>query len=203
MLLCRCFCLAIVASLLSAGLNSASAQTRRWVAPQGVVSVLKNGGNYTTYLGQSFFDYAKGGKGLGSALAPLYAKAVPDYRYRAVTRTNVPDGVYNECVAFGRGCTGAPPTRDWRRGQQVLFCAASGGITPGTMIATFTANRAAPGGYSYSGHTALFAGYTSGGVAVWDQNWLEDRTILSHSLSASYRGGVSDAAAYYVVETGN
>lgn len=177
--------------------------TRRWVAPQGVVDVLRNGNNYTSRLGHSFFDFNKGGAKLDAALDSRRASAVAVYGYRAVTRTNVPDGENNECPAFSRGCTGAPGTWSWRRGRPVIYSTGViGGVTPGTLIATFMADASAPGGYRYSGHTGLFAGYTSErGISLWDQNWLKDRTILWHHLSPTDRGGLSDAKAYYVVET--
>lgn len=39
-----------------------------------------------------------------------------------------------ECVALGRRATGAPPTREWRQGDQVEQ---SSGLSPGTLVATF------------------------------------------------------------------
>lgn len=196
--------LAVVLLALVVGSVDAQTTTRRWVAPWSVVDVLLRDAHYTSHLNNQFFDWNKGGDKLKAALKPLGATAVPDYGYKAVTRTNVPDGGNNECVAFSRGCTGAPGSSTWRRGRPVIFdSGVTGGVTQGTLIATFIADSSAPGGFRYSGHTGLFAGYTTDrpGISIWDQNWNLDRTMIWHRFDVTNTGRLSDAKAYFVVET--
>jgi len=104
---------------------------------------------------------------------------------------------WGECVSAVKALSGSTVgTASWIQGSQVT----SGGVSQGTAIATF------PGG-SYSGHAAIFKGYTySGstitGVQVWDQNWTLDGSTLhlfgTHTLYRS-GSGVNNADNYYVV----
>jgi len=101
---------------------------------------------------------------------------------------------WGECVSAVKALSGSNVvTANWIKGSQVT----SGGVAPGTAIATFS-------GESYYGHTAIFkgyiySGYTIIGIEVWDQNWRYDGLFMKHIINC-YGSGVSNANNYYVVE---
>lgn len=109
---------------------------------------------------------------------------------------------YGQCVDFAKAVAKYDVvTSGWKQGNKVV----SGGLSPGTIVATF------PGG-KYYGHVAVFAGYSYdsktkviNGFWVWDQNYIPPYggVVGKHVLKINNKGGTSDANAYYAVIVSN
>lgn len=156
------------------------------------------GSNLLTLNGYPGYAYHNGGYlywSFGQSLSATYKRGCGSDTQFADNYGNY----WGECVSAVKALSGSNvATPDWVQGSQVT----SGGVSAGTAIATF------PGG-SYSGHAAIFKGYTYdggtiNGIQVWDQNWTMDGSTLhlfgTHTLSRSSSGFLSDADNYYVVE---
>jgi alpha-tubulin suppressor-like RCC1 family protein len=102
-----------------------------------------------------------------------------------------------DCVSAADALSNYTFGADWSKGDLVM--AAGTTVAPGTVIATFLS----PDG-AYTGHTAIFEGYTYDansnrtGFWVWDQNWLDPlEEFGTHVISTGT--GTGDASNYYEV----
>ncbi len=97
------------------------------------------------------------------------------------------------CVSLIKQCSGAPSTRHWRPGSQVLSLEK---LAAGTVIATFKGNTYP----NVSGwHAAIYISHDKDGILVWDQ-WkgkrVHKRLIRTRNDNAS---AGNTAQAYRVV----
>ncbi|GEM_PF-2544881 len=118
------------------------------------------------------------------------------------TRLADNNGYYlGECVSAAKALAGSNfVTGDWTKGKRVT----DGGVAPGTILATFSAE----GGTKYpaesGGHVVIFRGYlpATGGsitaIEVWDQNWDNEGVMGLHKIFRS-GSGVINADNYNVV----
>ncbi len=113
-----------------------------------------------------------------------------------------------QCVAFVNALSdrNTKSAYDWERGNSVM----SGGVAPGTLIATFMSNgKYDAAGDTGNNHVAIFDSYILlqgpnianriAGFRVWDQNFISSYVVGMHSMyqSTSYK---SNAYNYYVVK---
>ena len=114
---------------------------------------------------------------------------------------------WGECVSMAKNLAHSTvTTSNWYRGRRVT----DGGISPGTVIATFVWSPS-KGRYVYNpGHAAIFRQYTYdsygriNGMIVWDQNWYDNENdegiVAMHKISKTGYGNKYDAGFYYVVQ---
>jgi hypothetical protein len=133
-----------------------------------------------------------------------------------------PDAGSKQCVAAVKALAGLllPDTSLWRRGRKVKSRNTEVGATiamsiePGTVIATFpivvdqkvkgvkdgTIGWITKKEFRYKGHAAIFVGYTSTGIEVYDQ--YVGKPFGKREIKYKCGGYVSnDADAFYVVES--
>ena len=84
-----------------------------------------------------------------------------------------------DCASFVEKVDNNVKTKNWKQGMHVL----SGGVIPGTAIATLDNN-----GYISGGHSAIFVNYVYSngkiiGFSAWDQNYHGDNAIGRHTLT--------------------
>jgi hypothetical protein len=105
-----------------------------------------------------------------------------------------------ECAPLVEKATGAPPSKDWRRGVPVR---GNANIRPGTAIATFDNNG------RYGGHAAIYLGQDHHGLRVIDQwnRWRDGSVMTQHwpgervlALDDPWRAGIDRAELFHVVE---
>ena len=143
----------------------------------------------------------------GSSLDVNYKR--PDGIYTQLN-DNEGNGWWGECVfavqALSKsnilaGVKNADGSPSWSRGKRVI----DGGIAPGTVIATFTANNGLEFDSSGNSHTAVFKGYVNNGIEVWDQNWDSQNSVNGNGVFGKHYiytsdSGTSNANNYYVVK---
>lgn len=106
------------------------------------------------------------------------------------------NGFPGECVSLGKALSHIQ-TAGYTRGRRVM----DGGITKGTVIATFSDPN------TFSGHLAIFEMYATlqgpnvrkDGFRVWDQNFVSSHAVGRHELWPE-GSGVYNANNYYVVQ---
>jgi hypothetical protein len=131
--------------------------------------------------------------------------ATYEYNYLGYTQHADNLGSYrgecvSSCKALSKNNIG---TSSWRKGNRVI----NGGVTPGTVIATFLKSD---GGYL--GHAAIFRSYvrnSSGqitGFKVWDQNWVKvpcysviGNTVFGTHAISLQGSGVINGSNYFTV----
>ena len=131
-----------------------------------------------------------------------YLKWSPGYKLasRFTEYKKTRDGVYcyqvgnGQCAITAQGLASKTVTTSyWRKGTRVTSVST---VPVGTIIATFNSSG------RYSGHSAIFAGYVSGGFMVWDSNFDTNISvgdpIRKHKFLKT-GSGLSDADNYYVV----
>lgn len=120
--------------------------------------------------------------------APVYAYGLQAADYEGKR--------YGECVSLVKTLSkSTTPASSWKRGQKV----SSGGVKPGTVIATFS------GSHYNSGHAAIFRGYNvkNGkivGIKVWDQNWVGYPTYVGNGMGLIGTHSITSFSNYYVVQ---
>lgn len=139
---------------------------------------------------------------------------VPDKRIKSIPIRDVPKikGVstddyqgskvnWGQCVSFVKALSHSElSTYDWSSGSQVV---ATPDLKPGTVIATFNSK----GEYANlpgESHAAVFSGFQRRngvitGIIVWDQNYVQSKTVGKHVLPTS-GNGENNALNYHVVE---
>ena len=111
--------------------------------------------------------------------------------------TNSGDPGSRECVAAVKALAfdKVQSTSVWRRGKKVI----GNNIMPGTAIATFPIKRS--GKFRFQGHSAIFVGYVSGGIEVYDQYPAPPKPFGKRFISNDCMRSMSNnAAAFYVIE---
>lgn len=107
-----------------------------------------------------------------------------------------------ECVEFVRQATGAPNTREWRRGLKVSE-AAKGVIPRGTAIATFDAAGRYPDDKDTQGkHAAIYLEHDDKGIQVLDQ-WNKLGKVGKRTIRFSRSAGTSrsdNGDTFYVID---
>ena len=98
-----------------------------------------------------------------------------------------------DCVSAADALSDYKFEADWSKGDNVMANLTT--VAPGTVIATFLGPNGA-----YSGHTAIFEGYTAdkNGFWVWDQNWLLLGEFGTHKFDTDGTGE-GKASNYYIV----
>ena len=111
------------------------------------------------------------------------------------TRTKDCGGNFpGECVSLAKALSDSSVNTDnWTKGRSVI----QSSIAPGTVIATFSGDK--PAYKSGEDHTAILKGPSDNGFEVWDQNWMFEGVVGTHTISAG-GSGVTDADKYYVVQ---
>lgn len=164
---------------------------------EGATTLQITGGNVYTLMGYPEWAYS-GGKLLwsfGQSLDATYERSWSGYTQHADNY-----GYYwGECVSSCKALSkNNVPTSQWSKGSLVV----NGGISRGTVIATFFGS-----GGSYGGHSAILKDYIRDGggniigFEVWDQNWYQADGMGVFGKHNIYRtgSGVTDADNYYVV----
>ncbi len=171
-----------------------------FVCPTAKATTLQiTGGNL--YILNSFPGYAYSSGMLlwtwGQNLSVTYERSIGStYTQHADNYGNY----WGECVSSCKALSGNnTSTSQWTSGSIVV----NGGVSAGTVIATFFGS-----GGSYSGHAAIFKGYTRDGagnitgIEMWDQNWYSysgQGVFGTHTILRTGGGGVGDANSYRVV----
>lgn len=113
-----------------------------------------------------------------------------------------------QCVAFVQAAAQTGHTSGWKNGERVQ----GADLTPGTAIATFSANGMCENDTKGKSHAAIYLGQDANGVKVYDQ-WMyvetdadgkktkkaravDERTIRF----APHKKAVNDGRNYYVIE---
>jgi endonuclease I len=104
-----------------------------------------------------------------------------------------------ECVEFVRQATGAPQTKDWKKGIKVSD-AKPGEIARGTAIATFDSN----GKYPTDGlgqHAAIYLEHNEKHILVLDQ-WKKQGKVAQREIRFNSEANKrsNDANNFYVIE---
>ena len=87
------------------------------------------------------------------------------YLYHSCPAGEYPHKCRSSCRALASSTQANFTVEQWIRGKKVM--PSSQNIPPGTVIATFLGPNKA-----YEGHSCIFEGYTTGGINVYDCNWL-------------------------------
>lgn len=121
---------------------------------------------------------------------------------------------WGECVSFVKALSHSKvATKDWVKGKQVIDTT---NLAPGTVIATFDSQDKY--GSVVGKHAAIFRGYVRNskgeltGIQVWDQNFVQKKTVGRHTLPIYKIANVNDQTSklpikgengaydYYVVQ---
>lgn len=145
-------------------------------------------------MGRTSTDAASGSMDVAE---PAPGRYVADNPRQWIGQGSVTTG---ECVALVQRATGAPQTTAWRPGVLVR---GTGGIRPGTAIATFDKDG------KYEGHAAIFLSQNANGIEFVDQ-WNicgGGKIILQHPPSERtlhfnepWRQAVDQGELYRVIE---
>lgn len=120
-------------------------------------------------------------------------------------KTSVGSG---QCVAFVQAAAQTGHTSGWKKGEQVQGAV----LTPGTAIATFSADGKYENNTSGKSHAAIYMGQDANGVKVYDQ-WMymetdadgkktkKARMVDERTIRFSpHKKAVNDGRNYFVIE---
>jgi type VI secretion system secreted protein VgrG len=135
----------------------------------------------------------------GGAAHVGYKLKVPEKDVFEVGKYKNADGS-TECVEFVRQTTGAPQTKDWKKGKKVSD-AKPGEIPRGTAIATFDSNGKYPTD-KLGKHAAIYLEHNQDQILVLDQ-WKKQGKVEQRPIQFKQPKGTkrsNDADTFYVIE---
>lgn len=128
-----------------------------------------------------------------------YRMSVAESSVYVARKYQNPEG-RTECVEFVRQVSGAPQTKMWKKGINVID-AGPGAIVSGTAIATFDDAGHYPED-SLGKHAAIYLSHSPAGIEVLDQ-WasqgaVKKRTIRANNHHSTSRSNIAET--FYVIE---